>query len=337
LYILDDISPLEQMAQSASSAPVRFFTPRPSFRIIKGGKAFFYYAMDKPTNKPVTLEITDAKGKVVRHLHSTSKGGINRITWDLHMDGPELIALRTTPPLNPDIWSEPRFVGKDSRPITHWGIAPDQEGPQAMPGIYMVKLKVDGKSYEQKLELMPNPATAGSDADIASTVALQVRICDDVTKVSNMVNRIEWMRKQIEVMNQELAHDQSKASLLKQIQDMDSKMKHVEYQLVSEAVTTSDDKYYVTAYKLYMNFLWLNGMVGTGAGDVAGGADYGPTDNDVQLTTMLEKELAAATAEYDTLMTKQVPEFNHLLASQGVLPVVAERADHSQVEDREAP
>ncbi len=336
-YILDDISPLEQMARAASSAPVRFFEPRPTFRIIKGGKAFFYYSLDKPSAKPVTLDIMGANGKVIRHLTSTSKAGINRIAWDLHQDGPELIALRTTPPLNPDIWSEPRFVGKNSRPITHWGISPNQEGPQAAPGTYAVRLTVDGKPYEQKLNLMRDPATKSTDADIAATVALQVRICDDVTKVSQMVNRIEWMRKQIEVMNGEVENNQSKAALLKQIQAMDSKMKAVEYKLVSEAVTTSDDKYYVSAYKLYMNLLWLNGMVGTGAGDVAGGADYAPTDTDVKLTAMLEKELAAATSDYDSLMNKEVPAFNRVLAGQGMLPMLANDANSFGNGDKEAP
>ena len=37
---------------------------------------------------------------------------------------------------------------------------------------------------------------------------------------------------------------------------------------------TSDDKYFQQAYRVYMNLIWLNGEVGPGAGDVAGGADF---------------------------------------------------------------
>ena len=75
-------------------------------------------------------------------------------------------------------------------------------------------------------------------------------------------------------------------------------MQDVEYKLVSKALTTSDDKYFIAAYKVYFNLIWLNGEVGTGAGDVAGGADYGPTDTARDLLDPIEKDLAAATAEY---------------------------------------
>ena len=54
---------------------------------------------------------------------------------------------------------------------------------------------------------------------------------------------------------------------------IDKKMQDVEYKLISRADALSDDKYFQTAYKLYMNFLWLNGEIGTGAGDVAGTGD----------------------------------------------------------------
>ena len=98
-------------------------------------------------------------------------------------------------------------------------------------------------------------------------------------------------------------------------------MQTVEYKLVSKALTTSDDKYFISAYKIYFNLIWLNGEVGTGAGDVAGGADYRPTDTARNLLEMIEKDLAAAKAEYRTLMDKDVPAFNKNLVASGMTPV----------------
>ena len=46
------------------------------------------------------------------------------------------------------------------------------------------------------------------------------------------------------------------------------------------------------AYKVYSNLIWLNGAVGTGAGDEAGGADYRPTDTQVAVLETIEKDLA---------------------------------------------
>jgi hypothetical protein len=59
-----------------------------------------------------------------------------------------------------------------------------------------------------------------------------------------------------------------------------------------------------------MNLIWLSGVVGTGAGDVAGGADYRPTDSSLQVLEMIEKDLAEARAAFDTLVTKELPAFN---------------------------
>ncbi len=65
-----------------------------------------------------------------------------------------------------------------------------------------------------------------------------------------------------------------------------------------------------------MNLIWLNGEVGPGAGDVAGGADFRPTDTSLELLAQLEKELAASTTEYEALLARDVAAFNKLMAEK---------------------
>ncbi len=59
---------------------------------------------------------------------------------------------------------------------------------------------------------------------------------------------------------------------------LDQQALDVELQLLTRSDLHSDDKWFVEQYKVYLNLVWLNGTIGTGAGDVAGGADYRPTD-----------------------------------------------------------
>ena len=73
------------------------------------------------------------------------------------------------------------------------------------------------------------------------------------------------------------------------IADIDKKLQDVEYQLITRADALSDDKYFQTAYNLYQNFLWLNGEIGTGAGDVQGSGDWGATETAIGLVLDLEK------------------------------------------------
>ncbi|MHB8812235.1 MAG: hypothetical protein ACYDAE_03130 [Steroidobacteraceae bacterium] len=42
----------------------------------------------------------------------------------------------------------------------------------------------------------------------------------------------------------------------------------MEGQLLSPALANSDEKSYLAPYGLYLDLIWLNGELGTGAGDV---------------------------------------------------------------------
>ena len=101
-------------------------------------------------------------------------------------------------PDNPHIWEEPRFRESDSRPITHWGSKPAEGGPIVAPGKYVARLKVDGQSYSQPFTVARDPRITASDADIEQSVKTLLAIRDDISHVSDTVNRIEWMRKQLE-------------------------------------------------------------------------------------------------------------------------------------------
>ncbi len=305
-----------------SDTSVSLFKPRDTIRILGGGRAYVNYQLKNQPKGPVQAAILDSDGKIVRELRNVpGRQGLNRAQWDLHYDPPKLVALRTTPPENPHIWEEPRFRGQDSRPITHWGAAQAEVGPVAAPGKYTMRLTVDGETYTQPLEIIRDPSSHGSDEDLRAQVKLQLRIRDDINATSDMVNQLEWMRKQLEDIQKMARADRNKADLLKSVQEMNQKMENVEYKLITRALSTSDDKYFIAAYNVYFNLIWLNGEVGTGAGDVAGGADYGPTDTALGLVDTIEKDLNAAKAEYRSLMDKDVPAFNRSLAANGVTPL----------------
>ncbi|HEY1341047.1 MAG TPA: hypothetical protein VGF59_26225, partial [Bryobacteraceae bacterium] len=277
------------------------------------------YTLKQPAKAPSEVEIVDARGAVVRKLTAgTGRAGVNRVSWDLHYEAPRLVALRTTPPENPHIWEEPRFQNAETRPLTHWGIAQAEVGPMAGPGKYTVKLTVDGQTLTQPLEIVRPPDSHASDAELQSSVRLQLKVRDDITACSDMTNQLEWMRRQLEDQQKKVA---GKDALLKAMAAIDKKMQDVEYKLISRAEALSDDKYYQTAYKLYLNLIWLNGEIGTGAGDVAGTADYGPTETATGLVFDLEKQLQAVQAEYKSLMEKDVPAYNQSVAGQGIEPL----------------
>ncbi|HEX4007792.1 MAG TPA: hypothetical protein VHX60_16580 [Acidobacteriaceae bacterium] len=321
-YILDDITPLEQMATQKTEEKVRFFAPRPTYRLLHDEFAFLDFALKAAAAKPVDVEILDAQGKLVRKLTAPGRAGMNRIGWDMHYDAPRQIVLRTIPPEDPHIWQEGRFFGETSRPVTHWGME-SAPRPMAAPGKYTARLTVDGQTLTQPLTIVMDPHSHGTQADLEASVKTQLRISGDVDRVSDMVNRIEWMRKQLNDVEEMLADEAAEKALHQAAVDEDQKMQDVEYELLSKPLAASDDKTYISAWKVYYNLLWLDAEIGSGAGDVAGGADYAPTDTEMQLLGEIEQQLTKAEGDYNGLMTKDVPSFNRTLLEHKLTPISA--------------
>jgi hypothetical protein len=131
------------------------------------------------------------------------------------------------------------------------------------------------------------------------------------------------------------AQSKHKAELLKIVEEMDKKFQGVEFKLVTPSQINSDDKYFVEADKVYLNLIWLNAEVGTGGGDVAGGADFAPTDTELQLLQGLETEMNSALADYKKLMDEDLPAFNHTLSENNVAAIVtAAVGERSASDDR---
>ena len=324
-YILPDISPLEQMsadlAAGKTTPAVRLFDPRPTYRLSRNQAAYINFALKAAPAKPVQVEILGADGGVIRTLTHPGAAGLNRIMWDLRYDSLSTALLRTVPPENPHLWDEPRFKGKrDYRTVTQWGLPARQSGPLVPPGHYQVRLTVDGTTQTAPLEIMLDPNSPGTIAEMTETTRLQLRMRDDVKQASDIISSIEWMRRQIEDMQPRLAGN---AGLKRAAAAMDAKLQSVEYELLNKDMAPSDDKYYTSAYKVYFNLMWtyagLNGKVL----DVAGAAEQKPTDTIVELVGMIEKDLKASADHYAALNGKDVPAFNKLLVAGGMQPLSA--------------
>ncbi|HTI36462.1 MAG TPA: hypothetical protein VL484_02790 [Vicinamibacterales bacterium] len=320
LYILPNITVLEQTGSAATPTVTKptLYDPAPIIRLARDafeqyGRPHFTLALPSAPSAPIKMEILDATGKVLRNDEIAGHQGLNGINWDLRLDPPTLVALRTTPPENPHIWEEPRFQNTDVRRITHWGITPQTGVPMAAPGKYQVRFTVDGQQYTKPFQVLKDPAVETSDADLQLSMNTQVQIRDAITQTSNMVNQMEIWRKQIE---DQIKANQGKADVVKPLEDMNKRILDVELQLVSRSEMLSDDKYFPEAYKAYMNLIWLSGGVGQGASDEAGSIDYRPTDTQMKVFSVIQGDVEKAEGGYLRLLRTEVPAFNKQMSGK---------------------
>jgi photosystem II stability/assembly factor-like uncharacterized protein len=207
-WIMDDVTPLQQLDDAVLKSDAYLFKPRPAYRLhpIAGGppampEAFINYYLKGGTKENVSIAILDGEGKTIRRLRGSIAAGINRVRWDLRYDGPQMAQLRTRPPGNPHVVEEKRFLSRwESEgwyPIQAYGTRGGFIGQLVAPGTYTVKVRVGDKEYAQPLEVRKDPRSAGTVDDIHEQVKLELAVREDQNAVSGMINKIEWMRREI--------------------------------------------------------------------------------------------------------------------------------------------
>lgn len=319
VFILHDITTLEQQDAVVAGSDLHLFAPRPGVRAARRGSVRIAFTLKGEPKDSAKIEITDASGALIRTVRTRARAGMNLVTWDLRHEPPLRVDLRTVAPDNPHIWDDPRFEKQTRRPIAHWGIEGAMiNGPLALPGRYSARLTVDGRSATQPIEILRDPAISTSEAELLASFRTQVKIRDDMTASAEIVNTIETIRHQLE---DRLKGDTVRAELRLPLAELGKRMLETELKILSREDLNSDDKYFVSPFSVYMGLIWLNGEVGTGAGDVAGGAEFSPTEASLSTLAQLERELAAAKASYKTMMEQEAATIRQLTpAKASVLP-----------------
>ncbi|MGH7654253.1 MAG: VPS10 domain-containing protein [Gemmatimonadaceae bacterium] len=319
VYVMHDITTLEQKDKVVADAAVYLYEPNTGVRQARAGHIDLFYdlkAAPKPKDS-VTVEIMDAKGAVVRTMREAGRVGRNLAVWDLRGNPPLRVDLRTTPPDDPHIWEEPRFKGKTVRPITHWGIEnPIARGPLVLDGKYSARVTAAGTSSTQPFTILRDPEVATSEADIAWSTQAQTKVRDDMDSAAVIINSIEKMRRQIEDRTR---GDTARAELRSALKEVDTKLLNIELVLLSKSDFFSDDKYYVEPFHVYLNLIWLSGEIGTGAGDVAGGAEFRPTDASLQVLAGIETDLNKARTQFKAFNESDLAKLNQLLATKSAV------------------
>ncbi len=204
-WILDDITPLRQLAANVAREPAHLFAPAAAFRIQRNTNtdtplppeepagqnppdgAIIDYYIGRAPGAPVTLEILDASGKLVRRFASDDRPsvteaninalnvpaywirrprilsaapGSHRWIWDLHYPEPSVLAHEY--PISAIYHDTPRL------PL----------GPSVLPGTYTVRLTVDGRSYSEPLTVKMDPRVTATSSDLQQQFEVASRVAD---------------------------------------------------------------------------------------------------------------------------------------------------------------
>src|SRR5438046_481693 len=220
-WILDDLTPIQQMTDTVREANAHLFAPHATYRFRSAtvpvtmsddptagqnppyGAAISYHLKSAPSGD-VKIRIEDAKGQTGRTITGTKTVGLNRVTWDLRGDASKEMRLRTSPAYAAEI-----RVGADGTRT-----APDGSRISILmpPGSYTVKLAAGGPELSQPLVVLKDPNSTGTEADIQTQMEMLADLRKDLESATEMVNQIESVRVQLYNLNAVL-QGESNASL----------------------------------------------------------------------------------------------------------------------------
>ena len=321
-WILDDITPLQQLTPQVLASEAHLFPPRAAYRFRdvtpmsaqadepSAGEnppygASINYYLQAASADAVTITILDEQGQVVRTLTGPQAPGLNRLHWDLRYELTKEVQLRTSPLYAPHV-----TVGPEGwRPMP--GEGAERLSILAPPGTYTVQLSVGGRQLRQTLEVRKDPHSAGTEADIQAQTAMLFELRRDLESAVDVVNQIELVRSQI-------------ANLIQVVED--------------EAITEAGDELDQKLIALEGNLVELRE---TGRGqdarwgrrqlirhirNVAKGlasADFRPTDQQVEVQQLLQERLRTYLTQLDGLLSNDLSAFNELLRTRNVSNIIA--------------
>jgi photosystem II stability/assembly factor-like uncharacterized protein len=308
-WLIDDLTPLHQLDETISKSTVHLYKPMPSYRMPgaqrrlpsktegknhPGGVMIHYYLADT-TKAKATLEILETNGTLIKKFSTKPdkkakeeemkiKPGMNRFVWDMRyadaegFDGLIMWAARLT-------------------------------GPKAAPGVYKAKLTVNDKSLETDFEVVKDPRTSGTLADIKEQFDFLITVRDKLSETNKAIKKIRTTRDQINRVTEPLKGKEEMKDVNDMAKSINEQMKKIEEALYQTKNKSGQDP---------LNYpVRLNNKLGALASE-ADGSDYKPNEQTKAVYKEINGKIDEQLNSLNKIFTEQIPKFNELVRQKSI-------------------
>ncbi len=313
-WVIDDLSPVRQLADSVTRKPAHLFQPAAAVLWAGGrggngsgenppsGVLVDWWFADAPTAR-VRLEFTDAAGTVLRRFASADSATTADSLAFLPADS--LVPVRRG--TNRFIWNlRTASAPKLPNTVIDFGTL---RGAWVPPGEYGVRLIVGNDTLARRFPVVADPRIPTTQADLVAQYAATRRTVDRIAQVVAEVKRAEDIQAQLADRAKRSADTTTARMLADSAKVVHAAVERVRAELY-EVGCHVDQCTLDMPTKLYNKFITLNMQLQTGA--------YAPTRQHGEVYETLRTKLDAQVRELERVEAEELARFNALLDRLGL-------------------
>ena len=312
-WLIDDLTPLHQLNEAVSKADVHLYKPMPSYRM-NGGQAgrrgqpktegvnhpngvMIHYFIKDTTKAVASLEILESNGKLIKKF-ATKPDKKAKEKED---------EMKLKPGMNRQVWNMRYADAEGFDGIIMW--AASLTGPKAMPGTYKARLTVNGKVMETEFEIVKDPRTSGTLADIKTQFDFSIAVRDKLSETNKAVKKIRTAREQINRVTEPMKGKEEMKDVNDMAKSILDDMKKIEETLYQTKNKSGQDP---------LNYpVRLNNKLGA-LGSEVDGSDFRPTEQVKAVYKEITEKIDEQLNLLNKVMSDKVPKFNELVKQKQV-------------------
>jgi hypothetical protein len=257
------------------------------------GAMIHYYLTDVPET-PLSLQILDAEGQVLREFSSARQEG----------EGEKVLIMPVSSGLNRFLWD--LRIAPATKMDNHQEV--EVSSPLVTPGLYTVVLQIGDQRHEAQFEVAIDPRVEITPAELQAQYDLLVAIRDQQSALHEGVNRLQKVKAQVEMWAKRAEPDTAMAEAFAKINE---RIEAVEGVLVQTKGITARD----------MNVTSRLVEELAGLPIVIESADNAPTRQSQEAFAELSARADVALTDLDDLLVEGIGMLNGLLGG-GKMPAI---------------
>ena len=326
-WILDDITPLRQTSDAGKANPFWLCHPADAYRIDNDSFVGTPLPPEEPTaeNPPagavidyflksparnVTLEIFDAQQKIVRKFSSEDRHAEEHAALPIAERWfPKPEVLEKTPGIHRFVWSLTwRSSGGPS--VDEESEYRSPSGPKVVPGIYTVRLTVDGQTQNQILKVVMDPRSPATSQILQQQMELGQKMFTETLEARRTLAEIGSVQKQLSDLEQKLG--ETNPALKAALAAAQSEMAEILVKRDADAEAGLQSAYTDLASALH----------------VVEGGDRAVPSQAIAVYEVASQGIKSGLGEWISYKQKKLPTINQQLRQANLAPVAISEIEH---------